>query len=343
MSLLFQYGDWLEVSVPSVERPFGVHLYSLLDKSAQILAGKSAYDAWYFRPNSQQWFTSNQSIALALIVYYVVIFGGYFIMKLLPAFKLKALFQLHNLILTAISAGLLALFLEQLIPMLYYHGLFYAICNEASWSEQMVVLYYLTYLSKVYEFVDTFFLVLRKKPLTFLHTYHHGATALLMYTQLLGRTAVSWVPVTLNLMVHVIMYWYYFQASRGIRLWWKQWVTRLQIIQFVIDLGFVYFASYTYFSNKYFPYMPNCGTCFGDEIAAIFGCALLTSYLFLFIGFYAKSYVNKSRTRSRSTAAAQATAEAAYALGSATGFGGIAPPETKPSNGVSTRRTRRKE
>ena len=54
---------------------------------------------------------------------------------------------------------------------------------------------------------------------------------------------------------------------------------------------------FRYFASNYFPHLPNNGTCAGEEFAAIFGCALLTSYLFLFIGFYAATYSRKGRVR----------------------------------------------
>ncbi|KAK4137639.1 fatty acid elongase [Trichocladium antarcticum] len=278
-----------QLPVPTIDRPFGIALWPIFDKAFEYVVGYPAND-FRFRPGATPMSTLKET-SIFIVIYYTIILGGRSLMRNREPFKLRTLFLIHNFYLTAISGILLALFIEQLLPTIVRHGIFYTICDkEGGWTQPLVVLYYLNYLTKYLELLDTCFLFLKKKPLTFLHCYHHGATALLCYTQLIGSTAVSWVVISLNLMVHVVMYWYYFQSARGIRIWWKEWITRLQIIQFVIDLGFVYFASYTYFTSAYFDWMPSYGKCAGEEFAAFSGIGILSSYLFLFISFYFATY-----------------------------------------------------
>jgi len=52
----------------------------------------------------------------------------------------------------------------------------------------------------------------------------------------------------------------------------------------------VYFASWTYFTSTYWPWLPNAGKCAGEEFAAISGIVILSSYLLLFISFYLATY-----------------------------------------------------
>lgn len=249
-----------------------------------------------FIPN-KTFLSTAPEVFFAILIYYTVIFGGNYLLKALKVrpFVLNSIFQIHNLFLTSLSLILFLSLVEQLIPQIYYNGLFYAICNENAWTQKMVVLYYMNYLTKYVEFIDTVFLVLKQKKLTFLHTYHHGATALLCYTQLIGTTPISWVPISLNLFVHVVMYWYYFLAARGIRVWWKEWVTRFQIIQFLVDLGFIYFAVYVKIMSGYDTKYTGGLTCSGTKLATISGCSIISSYLFLFIAFYIEVYRKKSK------------------------------------------------
>ncbi|GAA5978454.1 hypothetical protein JCM11641_007950 [Rhodosporidiobolus odoratus] len=264
--------------------------------------------------NVQRWIpgdsplSTHTEVTAAIAVYLAVIFGGQALMSGSKPYRFKPLFMLHNFLLSAGSLIVLALMIEEIGPIIWKHGLFYAICADEAWTPRMETYYIINYFFKYWELFDTVFLVVKKKELQFLHVFHHTATAVLCYTQLNGRTSVSWVVITLNLFVHVLMYYYYFMTAAGYKIWWKRYLTTLQITQFVIDLFTVYFASYSYFSATYWPTWPTMGSCAGTEGAALFGCALLTSYLFLFIAFYKKTYNAKKAAGASKVNAAKGAA-----------------------------------
>ncbi|XP_020296945.1 elongation of very long chain fatty acids protein AAEL008004-like [Pseudomyrmex gracilis] len=97
------------------------------------------------------------------------------------------------------------------------------------------------YVSKFTEFADTTFFVLRKKNdhISTLHVIHHGIMPLSVWF------GVKFTPGGhssffgfLNTFVHIVMYSYYFLAALGPQLqpylWWKKYLTTLQMIQFVL-------------------------------------------------------------------------------------------------------------
>lgn len=132
-----------KVPVPSVDRPFGVPLWPIFDKVFTAIKGYHPQD-FEFQPRVTPMSTMKTSL-ITIVAYYVVIFGGRELMRNRPAFKLNFFFKIHNLYLTAISGALLVLFIEQLIPTLYNHGLFYTICDvKGGWTPQLVILYYVS-------------------------------------------------------------------------------------------------------------------------------------------------------------------------------------------------------
>ncbi|XP_017149557.1 elongation of very long chain fatty acids protein F [Drosophila miranda] len=106
--------------------------------------------------------------------------------------------------------------------------------------ERLVV--YAYWLNKVLDLADTVFFVLRKsyKQITVLHVYHHALMVLgpPVVFYLFGAGGQLCMMGFLNTLVHVVMYAYYYVAAqypqiKG-KLWWKQYITKLQMLQFAI-------------------------------------------------------------------------------------------------------------
>ena len=129
--------------VPTIDRPFGIHLWPIFGKAFEKVVGYPASE-FQFVEGVTPLSTFNET-AVLLVTYYAIIFGGREFMKKRAPLKLNTLFMIHNLYLTLISGALLALFIEQLLPTVWRHGIFFAICDhKGGWTQPLIVLYYVS-------------------------------------------------------------------------------------------------------------------------------------------------------------------------------------------------------
>jgi len=244
--------------------------------------------AWRFQPGLTP-ITDIWHVIFIVSFYLVSIAGLRSLLRNAQPMKFKALMTAHNFFLSISSVLLLVAIARHILPFLWQNGLFAAVCNQTVMADNDVeFLFYVNYLLKIYELVDTYFIVLGHYPLGFLHVYHHPMTLLLTYSQLYDASAVQWVPITLNLIVHSVMYYYYGMTALGHKVWWKKYVTTLQITQFVLDVVAVYYCTWRVVAY---------GDCFGGVASAYFGCAVLSSYLLLFIQFFYETYLKKEKAK----------------------------------------------
>lgn len=130
-------------------------------------------------------------------------------------------------------------------PIMFEHaqkyGWFETYCdpNDTLWSEAGLGAWTLIfYISKFYEFLDTWILVLKGKPPSFLQVYHHTGIAFCMWIGVLSHS--SWLKyVTLfNSVIHTLMYTYFFikTISPKTEIKAAKNLTMAQITQFFIGI-----------------------------------------------------------------------------------------------------------
>ncbi|KAH8266226.1 hypothetical protein KR038_011806, partial [Drosophila bunnanda] len=139
------------------------------------------------------------------------------------------------------------------------------------------------YISKIVEFADTAFFILRHKwrQLSFLHVYHHSSMFVMCWITVKWiPTGSSYIPGIINSFVHIIMYSYYAMSALGPRfqkfLWWKRYLTSLQLIQFAIGLLWAAQA-----------FMRDCEF---SSLLLVVDCVYMVPFFILFGRFYRKNY-----------------------------------------------------
>ena len=133
---------------------------------------------------------------------------------------------------------------------------------------------YIFFISKYIEWIDTIFLILENKSITFLHIFHHSTTCIMTYLNTYPRLSSFWpIPCLLNTFVHTLMYLYFNGYFRK----YKSIITLIQTTQHLIaSLCALYML--TYYSNDnqcYFSIIPIYFGLFGYIVYFIFFTKLL--------------------------------------------------------------------
>jgi len=160
--------------------------------------------------------------------------------------------------------------------------------------------FYLYFYLKIFELLDTVFFVLRKKwrQVSTLHVVHHSVMPILSLAVVRyfpeAQTALTGI---LNSLIHVFMYSYYYVSSNNGSekrqdyvpkdIWWKKYITRLQLIQFVILVIHSFWFIVT--NHK-----TNCMNR-NEFLIMFFGFSQTVYFLYEFSMFYIKSYSKQSK------------------------------------------------
>ena len=141
--------------------------------------------------------------------------------------------------------------------------------------------------SKIPELGDTFFIIARKRPLLFLHWYHHVTVLLYCWHSFATGAPQALYFVAMNYSVHTVMYGYYCLMCLKMKPKWLPpiIITFAQISQMIVGTTIQLLSSYYYI-------YPNNISCNLNGNNIFWGALMYASYFGLFTNFAIKRYYN---------------------------------------------------
>ena len=126
-------------------------------------------------------------------IYVILIFTGKYYMSSRPKLELRGALALWNILLAVFSIFGFLRMSSEMYHVLSYYGFYHSVCVPSFLTQDPVTAFWslLFILSKIVEFGDTAFIVLRKQPLMFLHWYHHITVFLYAWLCFIETTAYA--------------------------------------------------------------------------------------------------------------------------------------------------------
>lgn len=221
------------------------------------------------------------------VVYLIAIFLGQKYMEKREKWNWRSSLAAWNLLLTVFSTMGVTRLAPKLIHNISTYGWFGFLCTnpESTLGPGTTGLWSLFFvLSKPAELIDTFFIVINKKPLMLLHWYHHITVLLCTWHTTVTKCPPGLFYATMNYAVHSIMYLYYFlMAIRCKPKWFNpQFITIAQIVQMVFGVGASASAFWAISGVE------GCWSKFENNTGTLI---MYASYLLLFLQFFIRRYV----------------------------------------------------
>ena len=128
-----------------------------------------------------------------------------------PTFCQKLVLSLHNLALCIFSALCFYNTAPVIYDMMFNIGWRKASCGllAKEYDNAYGFWCFLFYLSKYYEYVDTYIVIWKKRRPIFLQKFHHVGAAIGMWLVVTTRATCGYIFVVENSFIHSIMYLYY--------------------------------------------------------------------------------------------------------------------------------------
>jgi len=223
------------------------------------------------------------------VVYVALIYAGQKLMEPRKAMALDRALLLWNVGLAVFSIIGALRMTPEWAWSIFGHGnsLTYSICS-ASFAQGVTGFWTQAFaLSKVAELIDTVFIVARKRPLLFLHWYHHVTVLVYTWHAYKDHTASGRWFIWMNYTVHAFMYSYY--ALRAARFSTPKWcamaVTCLQIAQMCGGVAIAIGVARIKASG---------GHCQQTWENLYFSAMIYASYFLLFCNFFYHAYLKKN-------------------------------------------------